>query len=104
MYFNSHMGLDLCFQLIHSSLIWYASFTNEIFGQLLSNYNRYAANLNMKAVSFFLLTLYTNSNYFGMHCKLTEIISAKITQAVQAFKFGRVAHDQRVAIKILTGR
>ena len=31
----------------------YASFTNEIFGQLLSNYSRYAANLNMKAVSFF---------------------------------------------------
>ena len=70
------MGLDLCFQLIN------ASFTNEIFGQLLSNYNHYAANLNMKAVSFFLLTLYTNSNYFGMHCKLTEIFSAKITQAV----------------------
>ena len=41
------MGLDLCFQLIN------ASFTNEIFGQLLSNYNHYAANLNMKAVSFF---------------------------------------------------
>ena len=32
----------------------YASFTSEIFGQLLSNYSLYAANLNMKAVSFFL--------------------------------------------------
>ena len=45
--------LDLCFELINGSLIWYASFTNEIFGQLLSNCSRYAANLNMKAVSFF---------------------------------------------------
>ena len=35
-----------------------ASFTNETFGQLLSNFSRYAANLNMKAGSFFLLTLY----------------------------------------------
>ena len=52
------MELDLCFKLINSLLIRYASFTNEIFGQLLSNYSRYAANLNMKAVSFFLLTLY----------------------------------------------
>ena len=33
--------------------IWYATFTNEIFGQLLSNFSRYAANLNMKADSFF---------------------------------------------------
>ena len=57
MHFNSHMGLDLCFKLINGSLIWCASFTNEIFGELLSNYSRYAANLNMKAVSFFLLTL-----------------------------------------------
>ena len=56
--FNSHMGLDLCFEWINGSLIWYASFTNEIFGQLLSNYSRYAANLNMKAVRFFSLTLY----------------------------------------------
>ena len=31
----------------------YASFTDEIFGQLLSNYSRYAADFNMKAVSFF---------------------------------------------------
>ena len=31
----------------------YASFANEIFGQLLSNYSRYEANLNMKPVSFF---------------------------------------------------
>ena len=31
----------------------FASFTNEVFGQLLSIYNRYGANLNMKAVSFF---------------------------------------------------
>ena len=31
----------------------YASFTNEIFGQLLSNYSRYATNLNMETVSFF---------------------------------------------------
>ena len=31
----------------------YVSFTNEIFGQLLSNYSRYAANLSMKAVRFF---------------------------------------------------
>ena len=44
----------------------------------------------MKAVSFFLLTLYTNSNYFGMHCKLTEIISAKITQAVLIRELGAV--------------
>ena len=29
----------------------YASFTNEVFGQLLSNYSRYGANLNMKAVN-----------------------------------------------------
>ena len=53
MHFNSQMELHLCFKLINDSLIWYASFTNEIFGQLLSNYSRYAANLNMKAVSFF---------------------------------------------------
>ena len=52
MHFNSHMGLDLCFKLINGSPIWYASFTNEIFGQLLCSYNRYAGNLNMKAVSF----------------------------------------------------
>ena len=38
----------------------HASFTNEIFGQLLSNSSRYAANLNMKAVSFFLITLYNS--------------------------------------------
>ena len=53
------MELGLCFKLIKGLLIWYSSFTNEIFGQLLSNYSRYAANFNMKAVSFFLLTLYT---------------------------------------------
>ena len=58
MHFNSHMGLDLCFKLINCSLI-YASFTNKIFGQLLSNYSRYAASFNMKAVSFFLLALYS---------------------------------------------
>ena len=51
--FNSHMELDLCFKLINGLLIRYASFTNEIFGKLLSNYSRYAANLNMKAVIFF---------------------------------------------------
>ena len=51
--FNSNMELDLCFKLINVSLIWYASFTNEIFGQLLWNFRRYAANFNMKAVSFF---------------------------------------------------
>ena len=57
-HFNSHMGLDLCFKLINGSLIWYASFINDvIFGQLLSLFSRYEANLNMKAVSFFLLTL-----------------------------------------------
>ena len=55
------MGLGLCFKLINGSLILYASFTNDIFGQLLSNYSRYAANLNMKAVSFFLPTLYRAS-------------------------------------------
>ena len=54
------MELDLCFKLINGLLIRYASFTNETFGQLLSNYNRYAANLNMK-VSVFLLTLYSIS-------------------------------------------
>ena len=53
MQINSHTGLDLCFKLINGSLIWYTSFTNEIFGQRLSNYSCYAANLNMKAVSFF---------------------------------------------------
>ena len=47
------MELDLCFKLINDLLIRYTSFTNEIFGQLLSNYSCYAANLNMKAVSFF---------------------------------------------------
>ena len=63
------MELDLCFKSINGLLIPYASFTNEIFGQLLSNYSRYTANLNMKAVSFFLLTLYMrteklhNANY-----------------------------------------
>ena len=36
-----------------TSLIIMLRFTNEIFGQLLPNYSRYAANLNMKAVSFF---------------------------------------------------
>ena len=51
--FNSNMELDLCFTLINASLIWYASFTNEIFGQLLWNFRRYAANFNMKAVSSF---------------------------------------------------
>ena len=30
----------------------YASFTNEIIGQLVSDYSRYAVNLNMKAVIF----------------------------------------------------
>ena len=43
--FNSNMELDYG--------IGYASFTNEIFGQLLWNFRRYAANFNMKAVSFF---------------------------------------------------
>ena len=46
------MELDLCFNCFHL-FDNYASFTDEIFGQLLSNYSRYAANLNMKAVSFF---------------------------------------------------
>ena len=64
MHFNSHMGLDLCFKLINSSLIWYASFTSELFGQILSNYSRYAANLNIKAVNFFLLTLYNKVEIF----------------------------------------
>ena len=36
----------------------YASFTNQIFGQLLSNYSRYADHLNMKAVSFFIHPVY----------------------------------------------
>ena len=42
-----------CLLTPNGSLIWYASLTDEIFGQLLSNYSRYAANLNIKAVSFF---------------------------------------------------
>ena len=52
----------------------YASFTNEIFGQLLSNYSRYAANLNMKAVSFFYSSCTTTSSravsfyWYKMHC------------------------------------
>ena len=58
MHFNSHMGLDLCFKLINGSVIWYASFTNEVFEQLLSNYSRYAADLNIKAVSFFTHPVY----------------------------------------------
>ena len=37
----------------------YASFTSEIFGQLLSNYSLYATNLNIKAVSFFFNSPYT---------------------------------------------
>ena len=51
------MELDLYFKLINGSLISYASFNNEIFGEFLSNYSQcnynYAANLNIKAVSFF---------------------------------------------------
>ena len=53
MHFNSHMELDLCFKVIDGSLILYASLTNEILGQRLSNYSRYAANLNRKSASFF---------------------------------------------------
>ena len=44
----------------------YASFTNEIFVQLLSNYSRYAASLNMK-LSVFVLTLY-NSHVYKTLC------------------------------------
>ena len=50
MHFNSHMGLDLCFKLING---W------------LSNYSYHAANLNINAVSFFLLTLYVVSTIVG---------------------------------------
>ena len=32
----------------------YASYIHEIFSNLLWNYSRYAANLNMKAINFFL--------------------------------------------------
>ena len=46
------MELDLCFKLVNG-FTYLICFTNEIFGQLLPNYSRYAANLNMKAVSFF---------------------------------------------------
>ena len=55
------MELDLCFKLINGSLIWYTSFTNEIFGQFLSNCSRYAANFNMKAVTLF----FTHPVYIG---------------------------------------
>ena len=45
------------FQLMVHLFNNYASFTNAMFGQLLSNCSRYAANLNMKAVSFFTHTV-----------------------------------------------
>ena len=67
MHFNSHRELDLCFRLINGSPIWYALYTPEIFRQLLLNYSRYAANLNMNAIRFFLLTLYNL-------CALTNIV------------------------------
>ena len=52
MHFNSHRELNLCFRLINGSFIWYALYTPEIFRQLLSNYSRYAAHLNMNAIRF----------------------------------------------------
>ena len=51
MHFNSHRELDLCFRLINGSLIWYALHIPEVFKEPLSNYSRYAANLNMNAIS-----------------------------------------------------
>ena len=41
------------FLLIEFCPIRFMLFTNEIFGQLLSIFSRFAANLNMKTVSFF---------------------------------------------------
>ena len=55
------MELDLCFKVIDGSFNLYASFTNEILGQRLSNYSRYAANLNRKSASFFFTHLYSRS-------------------------------------------
>ena len=53
--FNSNMGLNLCFKLINGSLISYAKLRllMRYLGNILSNYSRYVANLNMKAVRFF---------------------------------------------------
>ena len=51
--------------MVHFIFDNYASFANEIFGQLLSNYSRYAANLNTKAVSFF--TRPVDCNSIGIH-------------------------------------
>ena len=48
LHFNSHMELDLCLLMVHL-FDNFILFTNEIFGQLVSNYSRYAANLNMNA-------------------------------------------------------
>ena len=59
-YFAEHCILVVvnnCYRLINGSLIIYASFTNEIYEQLRSNCSHYAANLDIKAVSFFLLAL-----------------------------------------------
>ena len=51
----SSIQIRFMFQLMVHLFDNYALFTNAMFGQLLSSCSRYAANLNMKAVSFFLL-------------------------------------------------
>ena len=53
---HSHSELNFMFRLINGLLIeMFRAPINLIFGQLLSNYSRHAANLNMKAIRFFYL-------------------------------------------------
>ena len=79
MHFNSHNKLDLRF-IISIALIWYASYTHEISRLLLSNYSRYVANLNMKAISFFY------SPCIIMHSNFNKVRLAQILTKPYNFK------------------
>ena len=57
MHFNSCSDLNLCFRSINDSLIWYASYTYEIFRDVCQIIVAMRLILNVKAISLFLLTL-----------------------------------------------
>ena len=64
--FKSQTELQICVSINGYLFDNYASFTNEISEQLLSNYSRYAANLNMKAAaSLFSLALNNDLKYLN---------------------------------------
>ena len=78
------------FQLMVHLFDNYASFTNAMFGQLLSNCSRYAANLNMKAVSFF----YSYCTIGALLYNHTAIFRARTSSFTMALRWPKGLQDK----------